>query len=129
MFGVSIPELLLLSVVVLVVLGPERLPSAIRQLAQLLGQVRRQADAVRRELYNSMYVPGDEIRGEIDEIRENLRTVKSEVEEVVPRFSHEHLTCEEQSRKEELSEPLPTNTEQSDKAPQGSTSSRREDPS
>ncbi|HAR30669.1 MAG TPA: twin-arginine translocase subunit TatB, partial [Gammaproteobacteria bacterium] len=44
MFEVSFQELLLVAIVALVVLGPERLPSALRTLGLWLGRLRRSFD-------------------------------------------------------------------------------------
>jgi sec-independent protein translocase protein TatB len=79
MFGISLPELLIVGVIALIFLGPERLPVAARTFGSLLGQIRKQSDAVRRELYNSVYTPADEMKKEIDGVRSNLKTVKSEI--------------------------------------------------
>lgn len=98
MFGVSIPEILLVCVVILVVLGPERLPDATRKVARLLGQFRRQADSIRRELYNSMYIPADDIRNDIAQVKQNLKAVKQEVANFVPLSPEELLTCEDKAR-------------------------------
>lgn len=47
MFGIGVSELLVIFVVALVVLGPERLPSAARTLAKLLGEFRKASDDLR----------------------------------------------------------------------------------
>ena len=50
MFEVSFQELLLVAIVALVVLGPERLPSALRTLGLWLGRLRRSFDSVKQEI-------------------------------------------------------------------------------
>ncbi len=50
MFNIGGMELVVVGVLGLVVLGPQRLPGAVRQMAGVLGQVRRVSDGVRTEL-------------------------------------------------------------------------------
>jgi sec-independent protein translocase protein TatB len=42
MFGIGLPELLVILVVALIVLGPKRLPEVARQLGKAVGEFRRQ---------------------------------------------------------------------------------------
>lgn len=48
MFGLGFTEILVIFVVALLVLGPEKLPQMARQLAKTLGELRRTADEIRR---------------------------------------------------------------------------------
>lgn len=50
MFGIGIPELLVILVVALIVLGPQRLPEVARALGKGLGELRRAADGLTSEL-------------------------------------------------------------------------------
>ena len=50
MFGIGFQELVLLSLIGLVVLGPERLPRVANQLGNWLGQARRMTRVMRRQL-------------------------------------------------------------------------------
>ena len=50
MFGIGFIELMTVAVVALLVLGPERLPGAIRETAVWIGRIRRYASGVRRDL-------------------------------------------------------------------------------
>lgn len=54
MFNVGGMELLAVGLVALVVLGPDRLPGAIRQLGSGLGQLRRISDGFRQEVTRAM---------------------------------------------------------------------------
>ncbi len=65
MFGISMQELIVVGIIALVVLGPERLPKAAREFGKIMGGFRRQADALRREFYNSVYTPAEDLRKEI----------------------------------------------------------------
>lgn len=48
MFGLGTSEMLLIAVVALLVIGPDKLPHAMRQLGRWYGQIRRTADELRR---------------------------------------------------------------------------------
>lgn len=50
MFGIGISELLVIFLVALLVLGPERLPAAARTMAKLFGEFRRATDDLRSGL-------------------------------------------------------------------------------
>lgn len=65
MFGISMQELIIVGIVALIVLGPERLPKAAREIGKIMGGLRRQTDALRREFYNSVYTPAEDLRREI----------------------------------------------------------------
>ncbi len=65
MFGIGFPELLLLGVVALVVIGPERLPVVLRTLGEWIGGVKRGFADIRRQVEDELHLA--EIRQEIDE--------------------------------------------------------------
>lgn len=50
MFGIGVSELLVIFLVALLVLGPERLPAAARTLAKLFGEFRKATDDLRSGL-------------------------------------------------------------------------------
>ena len=77
--GVSITELTVIFLVALVLFGPEQLPVLARSLGKLTGQVKRTSDSLRREFYNSVYPPGQDIRTAIDGEIQSLRALKAEV--------------------------------------------------
>ena len=65
MFDIGFQELLIIAVLALLILGPERLPTALRTLALWIGRIKRSlhsarveieqqigADDIRRQLYN-----------------------------------------------------------------------------
>ena len=53
MFGIGTEELLLILVIALVVLGPERMPKLARDLGRLVGDFRRTSDELRNEFLNA----------------------------------------------------------------------------
>jgi sec-independent protein translocase protein TatA len=50
MFGIGLPELLLILVLGLLVLGPERLPEMARTVGRLYGQLRRASEEFQRTI-------------------------------------------------------------------------------
>ncbi|MEZ9183988.1 Sec-independent protein translocase protein TatB [Vibrio splendidus] len=64
MFDIGFWELVLISVVGLVVLGPERLPVAIRSISKFVGQAKSMANSVKDELSHEL---------KVQDLQENLR--------------------------------------------------------
>lgn len=64
MFDIGFWELVLISVVGLVVLGPERLPHAIRSVSKFIGAAKNMANSVKDELSHEL---------KIQELQDNLR--------------------------------------------------------
>ena len=54
MFGVGPEELVLILIIALIVLGPERMPELIRGAAKLMRELRAASNAVMRELSEAM---------------------------------------------------------------------------
>jgi sec-independent protein translocase protein TatB len=76
MFDVSFGEILLVAVVALVVLGPERLPGAARTAGALLRRVRRGWDSVRAEVMREL--EAEELRAKLKEAQEVARAAVDE---------------------------------------------------
>jgi sec-independent protein translocase protein TatB len=53
MFGIGTGELLLILVIALIVLGPERMPRVARDVGRVIGELRRTSDELRDELLNA----------------------------------------------------------------------------
>lgn len=62
MFGIGMPELLVIMVVALVVLGPKRLPELARQLGKAMSEFRRQSNEIVEDFQTQMRLEEDAAR-------------------------------------------------------------------
>jgi sec-independent protein translocase protein TatB len=85
MFDIGFPELILISVVALVVIGPEKLPETVRTIALWIGRFKRSLSNLRMELENE--IGADEIRQQLhnEGVMKELADTKSELEEIIQR--------------------------------------------
>lgn len=88
MFDIGFFELVLIGVVGLLVLGPERLPHAIRMGSAYLGKIRRAVSSVREEFEREVNMQEMQQRikeqmeeAGLDEARQSLNALKKQVEE------------------------------------------------
>lgn len=72
MFDVGFSELLLLAVIALVVLGPEKLPHAARMAGAWIGRIRRMIISVQADIENE--VAAAEMRERIKKEMEKVKT-------------------------------------------------------
>ncbi|MBW2280432.1 MAG: twin-arginine translocase subunit TatB [Deltaproteobacteria bacterium] len=68
MFGIGMPELLIVLVVALLVLGPRKLPEAARSLGRGMAEFRRASN----DLRNSLTAPIDEIKDTVADLGRDL---------------------------------------------------------
>ena len=73
MFGVSFGELLLISLIALLVLGPERLPGAARTAGLWIGRLKRSFNAIKQDVEREL--GADEIRQQLH--NENIMALHS----------------------------------------------------
>ena len=79
MFDVGFPELILVSVIALLVLGPERLPEALRTMGLWFGRLRRSFTTVKAEIEREIGM--DEIRRQLqnEAVLEDIKRIEDEV--------------------------------------------------
>jgi sec-independent protein translocase protein TatB len=79
MFDIGFPELILVAIVGLLVIGPERLPEALRTLGLWLGRMRRSFVAVKAEIEKEIGM--DEVRRQLhnEQIMEEMKRIEAEV--------------------------------------------------
>jgi sec-independent protein translocase protein TatB len=107
MFGVGIPELFLIGIIALVVFGPEKLPELAKTFGRLSGQAKKTSDQVRREFYNAVYTPAEELRREIHQEQRQLLTDKPFQNSTVPESPSTTLSAESSSFESEVPKPKP----------------------
>lgn len=97
MFDIGFAELLLIGIVSLLVLGPERLPGAVRTVSLWVGRLRRGvadirreierevgADEIRQQLHNesvmaSLKESEEKLRSSVDKTRSELQNIERQV--------------------------------------------------
>lgn len=77
--SISLTEIIVVCVVALLLFGPEQLPVLARTFGKIAGDVKRTSDSLRREFYNSVYTPAEDIRRDLDAEGRALRALKAEV--------------------------------------------------
>ena len=94
MFDIGFTELLLVGIVALVVLGPDRLPGAVRTAGLWIGRIKRSfsaikaevereigADEIRRQLHNEQIL---ELEREMNAMKQSLSAPPSSITEPSP---------------------------------------------
>lgn len=79
MFGLSFSELMLIGVVALIVIGPEKLPKVARTVGHLLGRAQRYVNDVKTDIRKEM--DAAEIGSLKDQMQEAANSVKASVAE------------------------------------------------
>ena len=84
MFDVGFSELMVIGIVALVVIGPERLPKVARTAGLLLGRMRRYVDDVKADISREMQL--DELKKLRSDMQDSARSfeqsIKSEIQSV-----------------------------------------------
>ncbi|NJD24985.1 MAG: twin-arginine translocase subunit TatB [Betaproteobacteria bacterium] len=77
MFDIGFSELLVIGVVALIVIGPERLPKVARTLGHLLGRAQRYVSDVKSDINREMQL--DELKKLQSQVAESARAIESGV--------------------------------------------------
>ena len=81
MFGLSFSEVIVIAMVALLFLGPDKLPEAARTFGKLSAKFRKTSMQFRRDFYNSIYPPEADPRKAFEEVKRELYSVKNIVAE------------------------------------------------
>ena len=100
MFDIGFAELVIIGVVSLLVIGPERLPSAIRTASLWLGKIRRGFNDIKQEVQQELHN---------DAVLQDLRKTKKDLKEQAHSI-HQNI----QDTGEALSEPATRSENQND---------------
>lgn len=77
MFDIGFSELMVIAIVALVVIGPERLPKVARTLGHLLGRAQRYVNDVKSDINREMQL--DELKKLQTEVTDSARSLESSV--------------------------------------------------
>jgi sec-independent protein translocase protein TatB len=95
MFDIGFPELMLISVVALLVIGPERLPETIRSIMLWIGRIRRSFTNIKNELEQEIGIDGirrqlhnETIMKDIQESKEKISDALKEADQSFDEFKH-----------------------------------------
>jgi sec-independent protein translocase protein TatB len=109
MFDVGFSELILIALVALIVIGPERLPKVARTVGHLLGRLQRYVNDVKSDINREM---------QIDELKKLQEQVDSQARDM-ERQVNEQLYTVETSLNASIAQGLGDKTEQVDDATAG----------
>lgn len=93
MFDISFTEILVIAVVALVVLGPERLPQVARTLGHLLGRAQRYVNDVKNDIQQEMEL--EELNKLKTSVQEAAHSIENTVRAEINQF--QDLTAETKS--------------------------------
>lgn len=104
MFDIGFSEILVIALITLVVMGPERLPETVRTISLWIGRFREAFNTARRELEQEVGM--DEVRHQLhnEKVLRDLERSKAELEE-----SLKAGNLEQKALTEELEKPLVDN--------------------
>lgn len=92
MFGIGFTEFVAVGVIILLVFGPDKLPEITQKFGKFAGQLKRTSDTVRREFYNAVYTPAEQIKRDINLAQRELMSVKASAEEVTKKSAVSDLS-------------------------------------
>ncbi|MDV6341953.1 Sec-independent protein translocase protein TatB [Nitrosomonas sp. Is24] len=84
MFDISFMELLVISIVALIVIGPERLPAVARTVGHLYGRCRNFVYAIRTDIHNEIRM--EELKKMQSSMQETVQSIEDSVHEGVDRL-------------------------------------------
>jgi sec-independent protein translocase protein TatB len=96
MFDIGFSEFLIIGIVALLVLGPERLPRAARTAGHLLGRLKRYVSDVKSDISREMQL--DELRKLQAQVEQQVRDVERQVDETAAGVNNEAAGLSDQMR-------------------------------
>lgn len=79
MFDISFMEILVISIVALIVIGPERLPAVARTVGHLYGRCRNFVYSVRTDIHNEMRM--EELKKMQSSLHETVQSIENSVQQ------------------------------------------------
>ena len=103
MFGIGLPEMIIIAVVALIFIGPDKLPGVMRSIGKGLVELKRATSDVRSTVQEEMQKIEDEI--ELNEVRESSQDFKNELGGVANKIDSLTLSkFNSEDKKEEISD-------------------------
>lgn len=96
MFDIGFSELMIIGVVALIVLGPERLPRVARTAGHLLGRLQRYVSDVKSDISREMQL--EELRKLQSQVEQQVRDVERQVDETSATVGNEASGLSDQMR-------------------------------
>ena len=105
MFDIGFSELLIIAVITLIVMGPERLPETVRTISLWLGRMRQMFTSAKQELEKEVGM--DEIRRQLqnEKVLRDLNTTKEQFESSVSETTDKVKTTLIEAESELASDP------------------------
>ena len=105
MFGIGLPEMIIIAVVALIFIGPDKLPGVLRSIGKGLVELKRATSDVRSTVQEEMQKIEDEI--ELKEVRESAQDFKNELGGVANKVDPLTLSkFNTEDQKEEISDSI-----------------------
>ena len=91
MFDIGFAELIIIAVVSLLVIGPERLPGAVRTVSLWLGRFKRSFNEIRQEIEQELHndavlkdlkETSDQVRSEAEDVRKSLQQAATPLSDI-----------------------------------------------
>lgn len=110
-------EILLIAVITLLVVGPERMPEAVRSVALTVGRIKRSFDGAREEIEKQ--IGADDIRRQLhnEAVMESLEKIKGDLSSVQKQASIDFEQGNNDSHSDNLSAADHTQADQADTNP------------
>jgi sec-independent protein translocase protein TatB len=105
-FDIGFAELVIIGVVSLLVIGPERLPSAIRTASLWLGKIRRGFNDIKQEVQQELHndsvlqdlrKTGEDLKEQAHSIHQDIQDTEKTLAEPVPRNENDDDSPEKQT--------------------------------
>ena len=105
MFDIGFSELLVIAVVALIVIGPERLPKVARTVGHLIGRMQRYVNDVKADISREMEL--DELRKLRSSMEETARSFEQSVQKEIHETESALNSVAEQARPDAEPQPAP----------------------
>ena len=94
MFDVGFSEMMVIAVVALIVIGPERLPKVARTLGHMWGRAQRYVNSVKSDIARDMAV--EEFRQLQQQVQQEASSVEQALNQTTKTFQHETQKLEQE---------------------------------